>query len=113
MKISKELLKGSTALLLLGMLEKRSMYGYEMIKELEKRSEGVFSLKEGTLYPILHVLEENGLLQSYWSSTENKRQRKYYEITPKGIDYNRMRKEEWRVFSSAVERVLCPGEVGR
>jgi len=112
MRINKELLKGSTALLLLGMLEKRSMYGYEMIKELENRSEGVFSLKEGTLYPILHMLEQDGLLQSYWSGTEGKRQRKYYEITPNGVEYNRVRKEEWKVFSSAVERVLYLGEVG-
>ncbi|MEN6462824.1 MAG: PadR family transcriptional regulator [Syntrophomonas sp.] len=112
MKINKELLKGSTALLLLGLLENRSMYGYEMIKELEKRSEGVFSLKEGTLYPILHTLEQNGLLRSYWSENQGKRQRKYYEITAQGIEYHKMRKEEWNTFSTAVERVLHLGEVG-
>ncbi|MDT3702183.1 MAG: helix-turn-helix transcriptional regulator, partial [Thermincola sp.] len=47
MKINKELLKGSTAILILSLLERQDMYGYEMIKEIEKRSNGVFSFKEG------------------------------------------------------------------
>lgn len=58
MKVSKELLKGSTATLILSLLNEKPMYGYEMIKELESKSEGIFSFKEGTIYPILHTLEE-------------------------------------------------------
>ena len=56
MSVNKELVKGSTSMLVLGVLEEKEMYGYQIIKELEQRSETVFSLKEGTLYPILHVL---------------------------------------------------------
>ncbi len=56
------------------------MYGYEMIKELELRSEQVFSLKEGTLYPILHALEAEDLIESYWEETESQRKRKYYSM---------------------------------
>ncbi len=59
MKINKELMKGSTTLLVLRLLETENMYGYEMIKDLKERSENVFELKEGTLYPILHALEES------------------------------------------------------
>ena len=58
MKISKELIKGSTAMLVMSVLKKNDMYGYKIIKELELQSESVFELKEGTLYPILHALEE-------------------------------------------------------
>ena len=54
MKVSKELLKGSTDLLVLSLLENEPMYGYQMIKELSKKSQNVFRLQEGTLYPILH-----------------------------------------------------------
>mgnify|MGYP000125693626 CR=1 FL=1 len=60
MSVNKELVKGSTSMLVLGVLEEKEMYGYQIIKELEQRSETVFSLKEGTLYPILHVLEQDG-----------------------------------------------------
>ena len=66
MSVNKELVKGSTSMLVLGVLEEKEMYGYQIIKELEQRSETVFSLKEGTLYPILHVLEQDGFLEAYW-----------------------------------------------
>ncbi|HWP97594.1 MAG TPA: PadR family transcriptional regulator [Syntrophomonadaceae bacterium] len=112
MKVNKELLKGSTAVLVLSLLEKQPMYGYEMIKILEERSQGVFTFKEGTLYPILHTLEQQGLLHSYWSGAPGSRQRKYYEITTQGIEYQKIRKEEWNMFRSAVDRVITVGEVG-
>ena len=54
MPLNKEMLKGSTVVLVLSILEREPMYGYQMIKEIEKESEGIFSFKEGTLYPILH-----------------------------------------------------------
>ena len=58
MKISRELLKGSTNMIVLSLLESENMYGYQMIKELSKKSQNVFEFQEGTLYPILHALEE-------------------------------------------------------
>ena len=61
MKISKELIKGSTSMLVLSLLEKENMYGYQMIKELSRKSKNLFELKEGTLYPILHNLEQKKL----------------------------------------------------
>lgn len=82
MKINKELLKGSTSMLILSLLNEENMYGYEMIKRLQEKSENVFELKEGTLYPILHSLEENNLIWSYWDDSTAKK-RKYYTITEK------------------------------
>ena len=83
MKVSKELLKGSTDLLVLSLLENKPMYGYQMIKELSQKSQNVFKLQEGTLYPILHTLEEKNYISSYWDETGSKK-RKYYTISKEG-----------------------------
>lgn len=105
MKISKELIKGSTATLVLSVLKGNDLYGYKIIKEIQLRSESVFELKEGTLYPILHALEEEGCLDSYWEESEN-RKRKYYHLTRKGERRLKEKKEEWQVYSKSVGKVL-------
>lgn len=105
MKINKELLKGSTTLLVLRLLETENMYGYEMIKDLKEKSENVFELKEGTLYPILHSLEESGLISSYWDETTAKK-RKYYAITKEGRKHLKDKKEEWKIFSNGINQVI-------
>lgn len=105
MKINKELLKGSTTMLVLDLLKNQNMYGYEMIKKLKEKSENVFELKEGTLYPILHSLEEEGLISSYWDDTTGKK-RKYYAITTKGKKSLKEKNEEWKIFSESVNRVI-------
>jgi PadR family transcriptional regulator, regulatory protein PadR len=106
MKISKELLKGSTSTLILSLLNSKQMYGYEIIKELEKKSDGIFSFKEGTIYPILHNLEDKGLIVSYWGEGNGNRKRKYYKINDKGKKFIQEKKEEWSSFKTAVDRVL-------
>ena len=105
MKINKELLKGSTGMLVLSLLKESNMYGYEMIKRLKEKSENVFELKEGTLYPILHGLEEKGFISSYWDETTAKK-RKYYSITEKGKKQLKEKKEEWKEFSNGINHVL-------
>ena len=105
MKISKELAKGSTGLLVLSVISKTDMYGYQIIKTLEVMSENVFSLNEGTLYPILHSLEKEGALESYWCEAEG-RKRKYYKITESGLAELADKKREWQSFSGAVSKVL-------
>jgi len=108
MKIGKELMKGSTVVLILTLLGRRDMYGYEMVKELETESDGVFHLKEGTLYPILHTLEEGGMVEAYWRKAGT-RPRKYYRLTDRGRKVLEERTREWRLFSTAVNRVLGGG----
>ena len=105
MKVNKELLKGSTTMLILEMLKNENMYGYQMIKKLSEKSEDVFELKEGTLYPILHGLEEEGLITSYWDETTAKK-RKYYSITEKGKKQLKEKKEEWKIFSNGINKVI-------
>jgi PadR family transcriptional regulator PadR len=106
MKISKELIKGSTSTLILSLLNSKQMYGYEIIKELEMKSDGIFSFKEGTIYPILHNLEDKGLVVSYWGEGNGNRKRKYYKINDKGKKFIQEKKEEWSSFKTAVDRVL-------
>lgn len=103
MKISRELLKGSTDLLVLSVLENETMYGYQMIKQL--KSENVFEFQEGTLYPILHKLEEKGWITSYWDEVAGKK-RKYYAITENGKKHLKSKKEEWQLFSTNVNKVI-------
>lgn len=105
-QINKELLKGSTVILILKLLERKPMYGYEMIKEMENTSGGVFQFKEGTLYPILHSLELDGMLEAYWSDAQGNRQRKYYNLTKQGQSQLEEKRREWIVFRSAVEQIL-------
>ena len=105
MAIEKNLISGSTSMLLLRLLEEKDMYGYEMIETLESRSNHVFSLKAGTLYPLLHLLEEKGCLNSYEKDVKGKT-RKYYRITKDGIRYLKARKEEWQEYTQAVLDVL-------
>lgn len=108
MKVNKELLKGSTVIMILTLLDHKEMYGYEMIKEIERQSEGVFSLKEGTLYPILHMLETECWVEASWSEHEG-RKRKYYFITDKGRGQLKLKKQEWTLFRGALERVIGEG----
>lgn len=109
MSVNKELLKGSTGTLILTLLEKRDLYGYELIKELERSSDGTFSLKEGTLYPILHGMEAEQWVESYWREAEG-RKRKYYRLTDSGSKQLLEKKREWRLFRNAVDRVLGEGQ---
>lgn len=106
MKVSKELLRGSTVMLVLSLLEEKTMYGYEIIKKIDEKSNGIFEFKEGTLYPLLHGLESDGYLESYWDKGDGNRKRKYYFITPKGRKHTKAKKEEWIVFSQAMGKVI-------
>ncbi|HIT72657.1 MAG TPA: helix-turn-helix transcriptional regulator [Candidatus Fimicola cottocaccae] len=105
MKFDKELLKGSTNMIILNLLEKQDMYGYQIIKVLEQKSENIFEFKEGTLYPILHSLEEKNYINSYWDETGSKK-RKYYTITKKGKAKLKEKKEEWNLFSNGINKLI-------
>ncbi|WP_353893012.1 PadR family transcriptional regulator [Proteinivorax hydrogeniformans] len=106
MKIDKDLMKGSTKMLILNLLSTGDMYGYQMVKELEEKSDQTFTLKEGTMYPILHALESEGMVQSYWDVGESGRKRKYYNITDKGEKLLQEKKKEWEVYSRTVNKVI-------
>ena len=104
----RELVKGNIDSLLLSLIARQPMYGYQIIKELEKRSEGYFTFKEGTLYPILHRLEKAGLVTGKWQTLTGERHRKYYYITDKGQYRLAEKKNQWLDFFTAMNRIIQP-----
>jgi len=108
MYYERELLKGSTDSLLLCLINHQPMYGYQIIKELEKRSNGYFQFKEGTLYPALHRLEKAGLVQGKWQQLSSNQERRYYYITQKGQKVLAERLAVWQDFSTAVALIMQP-----
>ena len=109
MEFDKTLTSGSTKLLLMKLLEQQDMYGYQMIEELARRSDHAFALKTGTLYPLLHSLEEKELIISYEKDEAAARPRRYYHLARKGRALLREKEEEWTEFTAAVDRVLKGG----
>lgn len=108
MAIDRMLVSGSMGMLLLKLLAEKDMYGYEMIEALRQRSQNVFELKAGTMYPLLHLLEEKNLLKSYEKEVHGK-VRKYYSITKEGRKALGRKEEEWKEYSEAVAKVLAYG----
>ena len=106
MAVEKTLVSGSMQMLILKLLSEKDMYGYEMIDTLRQKSENVFELKAGTLYPLLHGLEEKELVVVYEEEMGGKT-RKYYSLTKKGRGMLAKKTEEWKEYSRAVEHVLA------
>src|SRR4051794_39410086 len=100
-----ESLKGHLDGLVLATLDGAPLHGYAVIEELRARSEGAFDLAEGTVYPVLHRLEAEGLLASAWS-TVGGRKRRTYRLTRRGKTALARRRGEWRGFARAVDAVL-------
>ena len=84
------------------------MYGYQIIKELEARSQGYFKFKEGTLYPALHRLEKAGLVIGNWQVLPNGRPRRYYHITAKGHSKLAVERSQWQDFLTAMNLIIQP-----
>lgn len=106
MPVDRKLMMGNTDMLLLKLLAQDDMYGYQIIEELRRRSNHVFDMKAGTLYPLLHQLAEKGFLTTYEKNVGEARVRKYYHLTQKGTDYLAERERDWHIFSTAVQGVL-------
>jgi PadR family transcriptional regulator len=99
-------LRGHLDALVLATLRAGPLHGYAVIDALRGRSDGAFDLAEGTVYPVLHRLEVEGLLASAWT-TEAGRRRRVYRLTRAGTAALGKRREDWRAFSRAVDAVLA------
>src|SRR5215813_7039499 len=100
-----EALKGHLDLLLLAILAQGPAHGYAVIETLRSRSKGVFDLPEGTIYPALHRLENQGLLCSQWSE-DSARRKRIYQLTPKGQKALATHQDEWLKFSKAINTTV-------
>ncbi len=101
-----ELMRGVVEPLVLRLVSERPMYGYEIIKVVNERTDKAFAWREGTLYPCLHRLEAAGLVQGEWREAQSGKPRKYYRITRRGAAALAGKAKEWAAFSRAVNAVL-------
>lgn len=105
-----QLRKGTTTLAILNLLAEvgKPMHGYQMIRELEARSGGTLQFKEGLIYPRLHRMEQEGLVQSRWEGAPGTRRRKVYSITEKGRRRLEREREQWETFQQGMNLLLGP-----
>lgn len=109
-RFTQQLKKGVLEMLVLELVCAQPTYGYELLSRLKETSQGLFTLKEGTLYPILYRLEDDGLIQANWSQGQGRTApKKIYEATQAGLEENLRRRQVWQEFSKAVNRFLTGG----
>ncbi len=104
--IGGDIVKGNTLTLILNLLREGPTYGFEIAREIERRSEGTLRFREGLLYPALHQLEREGLVESEWRVSSQGPRRKYYRLTARGKREAERLRSRWTVFSSAIDKVL-------
>ena len=113
MGYSQDMVKGSIVPVVLALLRDRPMYGYEMVRRVDARTNGRLRWREGTLYPTLHKLEADGLVKAQWQDAATDaggtRQRKYYRLTRAGRSELARRTAEWADFADAVNAAIDGG----
>jgi DNA-binding PadR family transcriptional regulator len=111
MEINKEVLKGHIDTLILSLLQNKDMYGYEIAKVVREKSNEQFEMKEGTLYLSLKRLEQNKWIESYWGDEQGPGgRRKYYKITPSGIEGFDEKRKEWKFVKQLIDTFIDGGE---
>ena len=106
-KYERQMKKGVLDMLVLRLLKSEAKYGYQIIQEMREKSEEIFLLKDGTLYPILYRLEDDGLVASKWSGAVGKQvPRKYYEITEDGMQELARIEDVWRRISDGIGKIM-------
>jgi len=101
-----ELLKGTLSLLILSLLGRKAMYGYEIAATVHQDTEGTFTWREGSLYPNLHKLQADGLIAGAWEEKDTGRKRRYYRLTPKGRAALKAKLKSWNELCEGVSRIL-------
>ena len=102
-----DLLQGSLDLLILKTLSLDALHGWGISKRIRQWSSGVLEVNQGSLYPALYRLEEQGLIEAEWGKSEEGRRAKFYRLTRAGRSRLASEREEWRLFSGAVEAILA------
>ena len=101
-----DLLQGTLDLLVLRTLERGPMHGWGISQNIQQVSQDVLQVNQGSLYPALHRLEQQGLIQSEWGSSDNNRQAKFYQLTRAGRKQLAEETKNWERLSEAVARIL-------
>ena len=98
-------MRGAGPAAVMQLLETRQMYGYELVQALATITDGVLAIGQSTLYPMLYNMEAKGLVEGEWLEAESGRKRKYYSLTPKGIDNLESHRRQWRDLAGAMENL--------
>ena len=106
MRFERELLKGVAPVVVLEILTRGAMYGYELSEAIARRSGDILTLGRGTLYPLLYNLEAKGMVAGEWQGDKGKRKRRYYSITSDGKGYLAKQKQQWEQMQAGVNLVL-------
>lgn len=109
MRVERELMRGAGPVAVLKLLERREMYGYELVDALARTTDGVLAMGQSTLYPMLYNLQAKGLIVSRRRQASNGRQRKYYALTRKGTTRLAAETRQWR---AVVQAMAAIGVVG-
>ncbi len=106
-KYERQMKKGVLDMIVLKLLANEAKYGYQIIQEMREKGGEIFSLKDGTLYPILYRLEDDGLVKARWSEAEGKQvARKYYEITGAGRQALEEIEAVWERISTGISKIM-------
>lgn len=105
-KISSDLLRGHTDTIVLRILMDGDSYGYEIYKKIIEKSNGLYELKEATLYSSFRRLEQDGNINSYWGDETQGGRRKYYKITQLGENTYNLNKQDWEFSKTIIEKLL-------
>ncbi len=97
--------KGSAELLVLSLLEDQPRHGYDICKLIQVRSGGALQFHVTSLYPLLHRLEKQGWIQGKWVEKAEQRRRRYYQLTPEGLQALRSQQKSWTEFVAVISRV--------
>ncbi len=107
-RFDRELLKGNTLAMVLAALADGPLHGYQIAKEIVRRSDDALSLGQGVLYPILHRMERDGLIEGTWEAQLGRPNRRRYQLTAKGERALHEKAREWQAFTTAMGRLLTP-----
>ena len=103
--VSKELVAASSKPLVLGILAEGESYGYDIIRQVKMLSSGALTWTDGMLYPVLHRLEQDGLITARWDTSEAGRRRKYYRLAPSGKEALQRERRQWFAIHKTLARV--------
>ena len=114
MRIERELMRGAGPTAVLKLLQRSQMYGYELVEALAAKSDGILTMGQSTLYPLLYNLEAKGLIASEWRVASSGRRRRYYRLTPKGERHLSEQSRQWQAIAKAMQSlgVLGDGAAG-
>jgi len=101
-----QLLPGTLELLVLRVLTRGQLHGYEIARAIQERSKDVLQIEEGSLYPALHRMEKRGWIDAEWGQSDSNRRAKYYSLTKRGRTEYAAQSENWQRVSGAVANVL-------